>query len=131
MKIYLEDDAYEYLDSSNYPVFQLFIEGADLEHEADRVRKAKGYPPLFDWSDKRIQQNAWYDFKVQFNAETEKVIKLWAEINGDIDEDECPDWNEYTYLEFDSSDLISQIKKQLKENYGIELKDLKTEEVVK
>ena len=128
MKIYLEDDAYEYMHTDNYPIVQLFIEGSDLEHETDRIRKGKGYATLFDETDKRMQNGAWYDFKIQFNAETEDVIKLWAEINGDFNEDECPDWNSYTYLEFDSSDLMSQIKTQLKERFGIELKDLKPEE---
>ena len=128
MNIYLEEDVLEYLHSDNYPIVQIFVEGADLEKQTDRIRKEKGYATLFDETDERMQHGAWYDFKLQFNAETETVIKLWAEINGEFDEAECPDWNSYTYILFDSSDLMSQIKQQLKENFGMELKDLKEEE---
>lgn len=125
MKVWLEPSAMTWAYYDNYPEVTFRLEGSELDWAADKTRKTKGYAPLFDWDDKRIQTKGWYDFYVIINAETEEVSELWAEIHGDVDEELCPDYMENTYLEFDSDDIVRQIKEQLKKDYDMELKDLK------
>ena len=127
MNIYLEETCLEYLHAEDYPVVQMFIESADLERETDRIRKAKGYATLFDRTDSRMQNGAWYDFRISFDAIREEVTSLVAEVQGEYN-DETPHSEEDISLGFNSSELIRQIKKQLKELYGMELNDLKPEE---
>lgn len=125
MNIYLEEDALAYAYTDNYPEVTFMVESADLDEAADTIRKRKGYASLFDWDDENIQNNGWYDFYIVIDVEKEKVMSLWAEIHGDVDEELCPDYQDNTYLEYDSDDLVRQLKKQLKERYSVELSDLK------
>lgn len=125
MRIYLEEDALTYAYYDNYPDITFRIESADLNDYVDSIRKAKGYATLFDDTDPRVQFNGWYDIYIIINAETENIKESWAEIHGDVEEAECPDHDKNTYLNLKASDIVRQIKEQLRERYDVKLTDLK------
>lgn len=137
MKIFLEESALTYAYYDNYPEITFRIESAGLESITDSIRVAKGYAPLFQDHNQRCQDGGWYDFYIIINAETETIKTIWAEIHGEVDEKECPDHNENIYLDMESknfksicpnaSDLVRQIKNQLRNRYDVSLTDLKSE----